>query len=501
LISTRNNLVANFTGQAWVAFMSLAFIPYYIKFLGIEAYGLIGLFALLLVSLSFLDMGIAPTINREMAKYTAGKHSVQQIRDLLRTFEVIILCIGFLAAVLIFILSKPISNYWVKPDSLQTSTISISIVMMGMVVGLRLIESLYRSAAIGLQRQVWLSAVMAFFATLRGLGAVLVLVYISNSIIAFFIWQVVVSLLSATALCIYVHNVIPLTKRASKFSKSALYGLRKFATSMMLISILALLLVQMDKIILSKMISLQQFGYYTLAATIASILFQLVSPITQAYYPMLTKIILENNIKETILAFHNAAKLVSIIIFPIALMLIFFGEEFIHIWTQDELLASSTYPILRILVLGNLLNCFIQMPYMFQLANGETAWALNVSILAMAVSVPATIYFTLSHGVIGAASVWIFINLGHLFFSIQFIKEDVFQKEKWRWYMYDLLVPISIALVIFLALIRILPFNVSLTLDLVGYFLVFLILEITLVCLYFRTALTGLLNGFFKKYD
>jgi O-antigen/teichoic acid export membrane protein len=495
LSSIKNNLVANFIGQAWVALMSLAFIPYYINLLGIEAYGLIGLFALLLVCLSFLDMGIAPTINREMAKYTAAKHSVQQIRDLLRTFETIIIGIGVVVVLIIFFLSGLISRHWVQPESLQISTISSSIIMMGIVIGFRLIESLYRSAIIGLQHQVWLSAVMAFFATLRGLGAVFVLVFISNSIVAFFMWQVMVSFLSVITLLMHVHNVIPVAERAPKFSKSALYKLRKFATSMMLISILALLLAQIDKIILSKMISLEQFGYYTLAATIASILFQFVSPITQVYYPMLTKMILENNVKETTLAFHNAAKLVSIIIFPIALMLIFFGKEIIYIWTKDQLLAANTYPVLQILVLGNLLNCFIQMPYIFQLANGATAWALNVSILAMAVSVPATIYFTLSHGVLGAASVWIFINLGHMFFSIQFIKEDVFHKEKWRWYIYDLLLPIGITLVAFLSLIRIFPFNVSLMLDLVGYFSVFVILEVTLACLYFRPALKRVLCG------
>lgn len=43
----KRNLIANYLGQSWTALMGLAFIPLYIKYLGIEAYGLIGLFALL----------------------------------------------------------------------------------------------------------------------------------------------------------------------------------------------------------------------------------------------------------------------------------------------------------------------------------------------------------------------------------------------------------------------------------------------------------------------
>ena len=66
----KRNLIANYLGQGWAALMGLAFIPLYIKYLGIEAYGLIGLFALLQAWLSLLDMGMTPTLGREMARFT-----------------------------------------------------------------------------------------------------------------------------------------------------------------------------------------------------------------------------------------------------------------------------------------------------------------------------------------------------------------------------------------------------------------------------------------------
>lgn len=46
--------------------MGPAFIPRYIKYPGIEAYGLIGLFALLQAWLSLLDTGMTPTLGREL---------------------------------------------------------------------------------------------------------------------------------------------------------------------------------------------------------------------------------------------------------------------------------------------------------------------------------------------------------------------------------------------------------------------------------------------------
>ena len=42
----KRNTIANYLGTGWAALMAIAFVPLYIKYLGIEAYGIIGLFVL-----------------------------------------------------------------------------------------------------------------------------------------------------------------------------------------------------------------------------------------------------------------------------------------------------------------------------------------------------------------------------------------------------------------------------------------------------------------------
>jgi len=97
----KRNLVANYLGQGWVALMGLAFIPLYIRYLGMEAYGLIGLFVLIQAWLALLDMGMTPTLNREMARFTAGAHSPQSINDLLRSLEILCFLLAPLIAVIL----------------------------------------------------------------------------------------------------------------------------------------------------------------------------------------------------------------------------------------------------------------------------------------------------------------------------------------------------------------------------------------------------------------
>jgi O-antigen/teichoic acid export membrane protein len=71
-MTLRRNVAANYLGQGWTALMGLAFIPVYIRYLGIEAWGLVGFMAIMQAWLALLDMGLAPTLGREMARFYAG---------------------------------------------------------------------------------------------------------------------------------------------------------------------------------------------------------------------------------------------------------------------------------------------------------------------------------------------------------------------------------------------------------------------------------------------
>src|SRR2546422_8608563 len=82
------NLLANFAGQGWSVIISIVVIPFYIKFLGIEAYGLLGFYMMLQGVLQVLDLGLSPTMNRELARYSAIPEKAGEARDLVRTLEV-----------------------------------------------------------------------------------------------------------------------------------------------------------------------------------------------------------------------------------------------------------------------------------------------------------------------------------------------------------------------------------------------------------------------------
>ncbi len=225
----KRNLIANYLGQGWAALMGLAFIPLYIKYLGIEAYGLIGLFGVLQAWLVLLDMGMTPTLNREMARFTGGTHSATSIRDLLRSIEIIGLGIAMLIGLGIWAASAWLASDWLHAEKLPVDTVAQAFSIMGAVTALRFVEGIYRSAIVGLQRQVLFNVVNSVLSTLRGLGAVGILIWVSPTIEAFFIWQGLISVLSLGVLAGATYSALPKDKRGGQFSMAALKSISRFA--------------------------------------------------------------------------------------------------------------------------------------------------------------------------------------------------------------------------------------------------------------------------------
>ena len=453
----KRNLIANYLGQGWVALMGLAFIPLYIKYLGIESYGLIGLFAVLQAWLVLLDMGMTPALGREMARFTGGTHSAQSIRDLLRSIEFVALGMAMAIALGIWAASDWLASDWLKAENLPAETVAHAFTVMGVVTALRFVEGIYRSSILGLQRQVLFNVVNSTMATLRSAGAVAVLVWVSPSIEAFFIWQGVVSVFALFVLIWTTYRSLPKADQTGRFSLQALQGIGRFAGGMMGITFLALLLTQVDKILLSKLINLTAYGYYMLAATVAGALYVVITPIAQAWFPRLSELHALHDQHGLISIYHQGAQLVTVTMGSAAVVLIVFAEPILHLWTQDAVLAQSAAKLVSLLALGNLLNGLMWIPYQTQLAHGWTGLATKINLIAVLIIVPAIWWAAPRYGAEGAAWVWVCLNAGYVLIGVHFMYRKILQTEKWRWYKSDLIQPLGAAVITALFVNQLIP--------------------------------------------
>jgi O-antigen/teichoic acid export membrane protein len=195
----QKNIIANMVGKGASAMLSFVFVPFYLKFLGAEAYGLIGLYVLLQSVFMMADMGLSGTFIRETAKLTALEGKKQQLADLCRTFEVLFAAVGFVIALVIVASSHLIAEHWVNLEKLSITTVSATILLIGITIGLQFPFFIYQGGMQGLQRQTPLNILLVSIGLLRGVGALLILAFIDSSIEAYFMWQVVVSVIQLVA--------------------------------------------------------------------------------------------------------------------------------------------------------------------------------------------------------------------------------------------------------------------------------------------------------------
>ena len=445
-------------GQGWTALMGLAFLPLYIKYLGIEAYGLIGFYAVMQAWLTLFDMGITQTLNREMARFSAGAHTSQSIHDLLRSLEVISVVLAVVICFLVWVSSNYIATQWLNAQKLSSAEVATAIALMGFVIALRFIEGIYKGALLGLQKQIAVNVINIIVATMRYGGVVAVLAWYASSIKVFFVWQAFSSIVSVILFVYLVYKTLPKSNKTPKFSVQAISEIWHFARGILGITFLALLLTQVDKILLSKLITLESYGYYTLAATVAGGLALIAAPITQAIYPKMVEYVAQKKMAELTQLYHQGAQLISVCIAPVATMLIFFAKDIIYLWSGDFGLASKTAPILLPLVLGSFLNCLVWMPYQLQLAHGWTSFAIKANLIAVALLVPAIFLVTPHYGAVGAGWVWALLNLGYITIGMHYMYKKLLPEEKWSWYWHDVIKQL-ISTVVIMAIAKLLTNN------------------------------------------
>jgi len=231
-MSLKKNTIANYLGQGWTVLMGLAFVPVYIRYLGVEAWGLVGFMSMLQAWLTLLDMGLSPTLSREMARFQAGAHSAQSIRDLLRSLEMIYGGVAVAVVGIVWLIAPWVAVHWLSATQVSAASVAQAIGMMGLVLAARMVEQVYRGAIQGLQRQVWLNGAQSVLATLRWAGAVGVLAWVDTSIEAFFLWQGLVSLLTVLILARQTYHWLPPAKHPASFDLDALVRIRSFAGGM-----------------------------------------------------------------------------------------------------------------------------------------------------------------------------------------------------------------------------------------------------------------------------
>ncbi len=406
-MSLQKNILANYLGQFYMTMVSIVMVPMYLEYLGAETYGLVAFFAMMQMWFHLLDLGMGPTLGRQVARFHGGAMTGTELRRLLRAMEAVFFGIAA-AAMLAWILSAgAIANHWLNAETLDVQEVGGALVLIGIAVALRWVCGIYRSAIWGFEHQVWLNIFGIAIATLRFVTVIPLFIFVGTSPRVFFTYQLIVALVELGCLMAKTYASMPRATERTGWSLAPLRGVLTFSLTIAFTSSVWVMVTQMDKLVLSKILTLGQFGYFALGVLVASAVNLVGAPVTQAMLPRLSRLAAEQDQQGILALYRRATQWVCCAAAPVALGLALFAEPIVWIWTGDRGTAAAVAPIVRLYAIGNGLLAIAAFQYYLQFAKGDLRLHLAGNLIFVLLLVPLVILAASRYGGVGAGWVWL----------------------------------------------------------------------------------------------
>lgn len=489
-MSLKKNIIANYASQLYVTGVGILILPLYIRYMGAEAYGLVGFFTMLQAWFNLLDIGLTPTIGRETARYHGGSITALAYRRLFRALSLIFLVVALIGGSTLWLLAEDVAEKWLNVESLTMDEVTVVVQIMAITVAMRWMCGLYRGVVIGSERLVWLSSFNASIATLRFIAVFVSMWFFGFTPLVFFWHQLVVALFELFGLWWMGSWLLPTRKSLNKvigWSFRPIRPVLRFSLTIAFTSSIWVLVTQTDKLILSGILPLSEYGYFTLAVLVASGILVISGPISSAIMPRLVRLYAEGKRDELIDIYRNSTQLVSVICGSTAITIVFAAEPLLYAWTGDRDLATQAAPILQLYAIGNGLLALAAFPYYLQYALGNLKYHLLGNLVMAIVLIPSIIVVANLYGGIGAGWVWLSLNFVFIMFWVSYVHWKLERGLALKWLRQDVSKIILPPLLLVMALnyYGLIPENVFLRVSLV----------ISLSLLF-----SSLLSAFMRKY-
>lgn len=419
-MSLKRNIIASYATQIYVTLVGILILPLYLKYMGAEAYGLVGFFTMLQAWFNLLDMGLTPTVARETARFYGGATDALSYRRLLRALQLIFFAVALLGGGAMFMFSGGIADRWLNVQTLPLEQVQLALQLMAVGVALRWMSGLYRGCISGSERLVWLGGFNVFVATLRFAGVLPVLIWVGHSPTVFFTYQVLVAVIEVVGLGIKAHLLFPKILPHQKITFStyllfdALRPVVKYSLSIAFTSSAWVVVTQVDKLILSGILSLTEYGYFSLAVTLAAGVMTLSAPLTGPLTIRMIGLYSEDKKNEAIQLYQIATLSIVVFVGSVTIVLAMFSESILMTWTSDVKVALHGSEILSLYAIGYLFCSLSAFPGYIQHAIGDMKYHLQGSVILLVILLPCLVFGAYFYQAKGAAVAWASVNF--LFF-------------------------------------------------------------------------------------
>src|SRR5207249_2572922 len=201
---------------------------------------------------------------------------------------------------------------------------------------------------------------------------------------------------------------------------------------MALTSFSAVLLANIDRIALSKMVSTAELGKYAVAFTATGLLQLGIQPFYRAFFPRYAELVASGDAKRLQDEYFRSSRLAAVVIIPCAVVAGLFAPYLFDAWLgkHDETIVD----VFRWLLIGITTSGLMWLPAAFQQAHGWTRLHVVMMLSALLLGAPLMVWAIYSYGVVGATAVWVLHGVSDITLGLWFMHRRLLIGQLLDWY-------------------------------------------------------------------
>ncbi len=411
------NTFINFIGMALPLFIGLLTIPFVIRKLGTDRFGILSLIWVVFGYFGILDLGLG----RATIRYIAACLGTGNMTDVPRFYWTTILLqggFGIIGAALIVIATPLLTERILNIPAGFVPEAKTTFLILAFSLPITIITPAVRGVLEAAQRfdlvnLVKIPASAAFY-LLPFLGVLvgfklpgIVLLIACSRVLALVAWGWLTRLHFPT---VFSRIAIDRTK---------LRPLLGFGGWVTLSSLIWPVITSLDRFMIGAFLTMSAVSFYSAPYEVVTRLGVIPGSLGMTLFPAFSVLNGRENAAEGSRVFIRSTKYLFLVLAPLSIFLAFFAGDFLQIWLGGDFRLESTR-VFQILLLGYLAGALANIPYGFLQAVGRPDLPTKYQLIELAYYGPLMWVFIKTWGIAGAAAAWTIrslINVGLHYFG------------------------------------------------------------------------------------
>lgn len=396
------NTAFNFAGQILPLLAGIALIPYIVRGLGPDRFGMLGIIWVVFGYFTLMDLGLGRATTKFLAEWLA-KGDAGRISEMVWSSIILQVLFGLAGGAIIAILTPVLVGRVLKtPPSLvgeaRTAFYILAAALPAVLAanGLRaVLEGCQRFDITNLLRIP--SSILAFVIPAVAIAAGLRLPGVV-------LWMGISRVGFAIAHGFYCVRVLPCLRTRPTLRSSVVFPLLSFGGWVTASNVVNPILLSMDRFLIGSLLSVALVGYYTAPFEAVTKLWMIPASLMTTVYPACSALGAER-MRELQTLYSRSIKYIFCALAPVSLILVLFARPIIGAWLGQGFVDKSAVP-LQFLAVGVFINCFAHVPYCFLQSLGRPDAAAKLFVCELIPYGLLAWWMVERHGIAGAAAAW-----------------------------------------------------------------------------------------------